>query len=159
MGSLVVGSQVVEREIHRECLTLTGLELLCLGKGLQLASGFFKSARGSVDIELDNLLAGSLASIGNSNRGAETILGSFDNGAAIREGRVAQSETEGVGYGLLGGGEVTIAYVDAFYMLGVILELYTIISTCAACCWTYVGEAGAGWEVDEIVGPGHRQLA
>ena len=38
LGGLVIGCQVVEREVHRERLTLVGLQFTRLGKGLEFAS-------------------------------------------------------------------------------------------------------------------------
>ena len=160
LGALVIGCQIVEGEFHGECLTLVGLELTCLGKGFQFASGFFQTAGRSADVEFYDLFACPLACVGDGDRGGETIFGGFDDGLAIGEGCIAQAETEGVRNGFLGGGEVAIAYVDAFYVFGVILKFHLLVTASATRSRrTYVGEVGTGWQVDEVVGPCHGEFS
>ena len=96
---LVEAGEVAHGYGHRERLALAGLQLACLGEGLQLLCGLLQTTLGGLDIDLSHFLTSDAASVldGDADLDGLLALGLHD-GLGEAECGVAQTEAEGVSW-------------------------------------------------------------
>ena len=71
---LVEAGEVAHGDGHRERLTLTGLQLACLGEGLQFLCGLLQTTLGSLDIDLSHFLTSDAASVLDGDADLDGLL-------------------------------------------------------------------------------------
>ena len=117
---LVIGGEVGQVEGDRDLLALAGGELSGLPEARERLVGLVEPAGRDRDVDLDDLLAGAPAGVGDPNPGDHPRSVDRDGRLGELEARIAQAETEGEQRSRTGGVEVAVADVDALAVVRVI---------------------------------------
>ena len=149
-------SQGVVVHSHRQHFAFTGLEEPGLAESLELAGRFVQASGRSVDIELNDFLAGYGARIGDGDRGGETVSPGLYHHLRIVEGGVTQAMTERIGHLRTRRLEITVPHPDIFRIAG---EVHVLLRMVGRERIIVVREIGRRGNVQEIAREGHGQFA